>query len=373
MKVLHVNCNYFGHNAVHRNMIEIMNKNDDLDNYVFSPVTQDCNIKLNKKIIASKCINKLDRLFFFNKSRKIRKSLIKKLDISSFNIIHAYTVFTDGNVAYELFKKYNIPYVVAVRNTDVNAFFKYMFHLRRRGVKILQNASKIFFLSKAYQNLVIEKYIPQSMRDEIIKKCVIIPNGINNYWLENINNDEMCISKNKQELNQKIIKIVYAGEINKNKNLITTCKTVDFLKQKDWNVEYIVVGKIKDKGIYNAIKNSINYKGVLSKEKLLLLYRRAHIFVMPSHKETFGLVYAEAMSQGLPVVYSKGQGFDMQFNEGIVGYSVQCDDYKDISDKIIKIIKNYDNISNNCKRHCTTFDWKVICDKYYHIYKEIIK
>lgn len=40
---------------------------------------------------------------------------------------------------------------------------------------------------------------------------------------------------------------------------------------------------------------------------------------MPSHKETFGLVYAEAMSQGLPIIYTKNQGFDGQFPDGYVG------------------------------------------------------
>ena len=68
---------------------------------------------------------------------------------------------------------------------------------------------------------------------------------------------------------------------------------------------------------------------------------------MPSKTETFGLVYAEAMSQGLPVIYTRGQGFDGQFEEGEVGYSVDCKDKKEISMKIIDIINNYDVISRN--------------------------
>jgi len=47
---------------------------------------------------------------------------------------------------------------------------------------------------------------------------------------------------------------------------------------------------------------------------------------MPSITETFGLVYAEALSQGLPVLYTRGQGFDRQFEEGEVGYAVDCFD-----------------------------------------------
>ena len=40
-------------------------------------------------------------------------------------------------------------------------------------------------------------------------------------------------------------------------------------------------------------------------------------FCLPSHAETFGLVYVEAMSQGLPIIY-EGQGFDKQFQDGEV-------------------------------------------------------
>ena len=39
------------------------------------------------------------------------------------------------------------------------------------------------------------------------------------------------------------------------------------------------------------------------KNKLLEHYRSCDIFIMPSKTETFGLVYVEAMSQGLPCLY----------------------------------------------------------------------
>jgi glycosyltransferase involved in cell wall biosynthesis len=42
--------------------------------------------------------------------------------------------------------------------------------------------------------------------------------------------------------------------------------------------------------------------GVVPKERVAALYRDADVFVMPSHKETYGTVYGEAMAAGLPVV-----------------------------------------------------------------------
>ena len=55
---------------------------------------------------------------------------------------------------------------------------------------------------------------------------------------------------------------------------------------------------------------------------------------MPSFPETFGLVYVEAMSQGLPIIYTKGQGIDGYFEDGKVGYPVNTKDSNDIVKKL---------------------------------------
>ena len=92
---------------------------------------------------------------------------------------------------------------------------------------------------------------------------------------------------------------------------------------------------------------------------------------MPSITETFGLVYAEAMSQGLPLIYTRNQGFDGQFPEGIVGYNVNCYDAREIADKIIKINKDYKSISQNCITLSSEFSWEKISGKYHGIYRSI--
>ena len=45
--------------------------------------------------------------------------------------------------------------------------------------------------------------------------------------------------------------------------------------------------------------------------------RSCSVFAMPSIFETFGLVYLEALSQNLPVVYTKGQGIDGMFDNTV--------------------------------------------------------
>ena len=44
----------------------------------------------------------------------------------------------------------------------------------------------------------------------------------------------------------------------------------------------------------------------------------------------------------MPVIYTRGQGFDGQFEDGEVGYSVNCFDAEEIADRIEDVINNYD-------------------------------
>ena len=69
-------------------------------------------------------------------------------------------------------------------------------------------------------------------------------------------------------------------------------------------------------------------------ENFIKYFIESDIFVMPSRYETFGLVYVEALSQGLPVIYTRGQGFDGQIPDGEVGYSVKCNDVNEIAEKL---------------------------------------
>lgn len=366
MRILHINCNYIG-TTLHQLMIEHL---DALgyDNQVFVP-TYDKNIaviKPNDNVYVSECFNKWDRLVFDYKQQKIINAIEEHYDVSSFDLIHAYTLYTDGNAARVLSEKYGVPFVVAVRNTDVNDFFKKMIHLRKRGLKTLLAAKDVFFLSEAYRRQVFKKYVPQKYQEKIKKKTRIIPNGIDEFWFENTLEQDKVIDK-------KHIKLVYAGRIDKNKNIPTTQKAMDILRKQGYETTLTVVGKIQDEKEFQIIKNApyTTCLSVMPKEKLIDVYRASDIFVMPSFTESFGLVYAEAMSQGLPVIYSKGQGFDNQFPEGVVGYHVDSGSPDDVAKGIKLVVENYEQIKTNCVANVSIFEWSKIVEKYKYVYNNL--
>lgn len=366
MRVLHINCNYIG-TTLHQLMIENL---DALgyENQVFVP-TYDKKlsvIKPNSNVCVCECFNKWDRLVFDYKQQKIKKGLEANINVKDYELIHAYTLFTDGNCARKLSKKYGIPYVVAVRNTDVNDFFRLMPHLRKRGMQIMADASAVFFLSDAYRKQVFEKYLPQEYRETIQEKIHIIPNGIDEFWFENTPESEKIIDK-------KSIKLIYAGRIDRNKNIQTTQKAMEILRRRGYETSLTVVGKVQDEKEFKIIQKDryTSYLSAMLKEDLIKVYRASDIFVMPSYTESFGLVYAEAMSQGLPVIYSKGQGFDNQFQEGVVGYHVSAYDPEDVADGLRRIVDTFSEIQKNVVQASKIFNWKNITKQYDSVYRII--
>lgn len=372
MRVLHINCNYMG-TKLHQIMIEHLDPYVE-ENKVFCPIYSGSELatKPNENVVVSNCFTLTDRAFFFQKQRKIISSLESKIDVLKYDLMHAYTLFTDGNTAYELSRKYGIPYVVAIRSTDLQ-FFKYRPYLKKRGLEILNNASKVFFLSDTTRSFVIEHYVPNQMREKIYQKSKVIPNGIDDFWLNN------CYAEREYEeiqkrLNSKKINVVCVSQIIKRKNIPFLQRSIMSLNKQGWDIHLTVIGKVVNKREFARIIKDQNttYVDPIPKEKLIEYYRAADLFALPSKGETFGLVYAEAMSQGLPVIYSKDEGFDGQFPEGVVGYHVNPNDPLDIVMQLKKLCNEYERISIACSRKCKNFLWDDIARTYSKIYSEVL-
>lgn len=367
MKVLHINANY-----VFVKLFELHKKYLDefVLNTVYAPYRKSrkrVSYAENDGIVPSQCVEKWHRYAFLYKEKVIFDNLISNINPASYDLVNAHSLFTDGYIAYKLKEKYGISYAVVVSNTDLNAFFKYRKNLKHIGIKILQKASAVIFISEAYRESVITKYVPKKLKESIWDKSYIIPFGIDSFWFENVYFDHRF---DNDELN-----IVCVGAVNCNKNITSVIKAVEKLNAEGIKSHLDVAGRPENEKIIKKIQECkySDYHGLLNREELLKLYRKNNIFVLPSHTETFGLVYAEAMSQGLPVIYTKGQGFDRQFADGTVGYAVDSHSVDDICDKIKLVWKNAECLSKNALGKVGKFEWEKVAEEYFKVYKNVVE
>ncbi|MBO8440457.1 MAG: glycosyltransferase family 4 protein [bacterium] len=308
----------------------------------------------------------MDRLLFFPKQQFLYNDASKLMSEFNIDIIHAHTLFSNGWMAYRLKRKYDIPYIVAVRSTDVYTFFRRMPHLRKLGLRVLCSADIVVFLSSTLRNVLENKYIPDEYRALVSSKSIVIPNGIDPLFIEN-----------KWESHKKIsdtVNVIFIGRIDKRKNLPVLVKACDIINNQGRKVHLKVIGNIFDSKIaeFALSHQYVEYIPFSSPQKIIGHLRSSDVLVVPSLRETFGLVYAEAMSQGVPVIYSCGEGFDGQFADGEVGYAVDPHSPDDIAEKINKVICNHGRLSENCISLVDKFDWRNISSRYFSVYDSIV-
>ena len=316
---------------------------------------------MDENVVHCECFQKYDRYTYFHKQRKIRKALLREVEIGSYDLIHSHTFFNGGWVVKRIWKQFGIPYVVTVRNTDLNSFLRVP-GFRMIARSIAREAIAIQFLSEAYETAFLQKCFSQSERTAIKEKCRIIVNGAEAFWLENRGKPKSPHSGT--------LRLICVGKIDRNKNMETVVKVAEARIKKGLDTRLVVIGQVVDPSVYKVLQNNpiVTMIPYQKKETLLQYYRDSDIFVMPSYSESFGRVYVEAMSQGLPVIYTRGQGFDGQFSEGEVGFSVKADDVEEITEAVERILARYEQISANCITACGRFDWNEIAvqlDEFY--------
>ncbi len=73
------------------------------------------------------------------------------------------------------------------------------------------------------------------------------------------------------------------------------------------------------------------------------------------------------------MLYTRGQGFDGQFPDGVVGFTIDPNDPEAIADRIEAILADLPRFSRAALEGSAKFDWDAITQTYEALYKEVAK
>lgn len=264
--------------------------------------------------------------------------IINKKDLDRFDIIHAHKLTYEGYIAYLLNVKFNIPYCVSIRATDFKVI-KFRRDLKRKYKKIILNSEKIFCISYWMVD-ELRKTFGEETISEIESKITILPNIIDKkeYKFNTLTN-------NKYVTIFKITK----GNI-KRKNIKRTLLALKYLEDGT-TLDIIGDGsgyKDLEKFIQNnGLEDRVNLKGKMNNSKILEILGEYKCLIMCSLQETFGLVYVEALINGVPIIYNKGTGIDGFFDN--IGKAVNGKSIKSIRESIEDMNCNFKEYKKNVK------------------------
>lgn len=239
--------------------------------------------------------------------------------------------------------------------------------------------SRIEFNTLSYSNQIIvdTDYVANQI-NQLYKKgkikqlpdMYVIPQGINKNYLS-------LETSPQEDL------ILSVGAISERKGHLYLLQTFEQVCVIRPNSQLIIAGSLTDQKYYNVLteyvsrslyKNNITIYTNLPQEDIFALYQKAKIFALHSQEESQGIVFAEAMAVGLPIVATKVGGIPYVVEEGKNGFLCQYGDTQTMAKMIIQLLNDkqlYDNISSHVHQIAQSYDWKHIAKQVENLYKNL--
>lgn len=125
-------------------------------------------------------------------------------------------------------------------------------------------------------------------------------------------------------------------------------QSVHDLKHRYPYLKYLIVGKydVPEKARLDIIINRLDLKqqiifaGFIPDEELAQHYNLADLYIMPSQKEGFGIVFIEAMFYGKPVIAGNKDGSVDALQNGALGILVNPESQQQITDAIVEVLND---------------------------------
>lgn len=231
--------------------------------------------------------------------------------------------------------------------------------------KIL-NCAKQIIVDTHYVAKQIEVY-KQSGFIKQIPQMHVIPQGINEKFLE----------LQSSPTSRTILSV---GSISKRKGHLYLLQAFDLLCQKLSDVNLVIAGVLAEQSYYQEImayvQNSPNADKIkiltdLPQEELFKLYTQAQIFALHTQEESQGIVFAEAMATGMPVVSTNVGGVPYVVQNEECGLLSSYTDIETFMNNIYSLLTNfnkYESMATSARRSALRYKWNNIADEVIKVY-----
>jgi len=253
-----------------------------------------------------------------------RKAIKLGMAYSDTTIIHAHGAVLNGTLAYLIAKKLNVPFVVTEHTGPYS---------RILNSWIKSNISKFVF-NKAAKVLVVSEH----QKNEVLK-LGISPKKVEVSY-NPINSNVFKVDASRSSKN-----ITFVSRLDEFKGGLRTLKAFHRIGNNYPDYQLTIVGEgeechqIKNYITNNNLQGKVILKGMLTKSEIAEIFTASSFFVFPSRFETFGLVVAEALSCGLPVVCTNRTA-PKEFVNNKNGILVQPDSIEEIATAMEQLIVN---------------------------------
>jgi glycosyltransferase involved in cell wall biosynthesis len=233
----------------------------------------------------------------------LRQELNRMAQHSPSSLIHSHGVWLPVNHwASRIARRYGIPLIIHPRGMLEPWALDYKAWKKRIAMALYQRsdleAANVLVATSAaeYENLRMI-----GLRQPI----AIIPNGVQLDVVSESGLHPVSVNNDKRT-------VLFLSRIHPKKGLLNLVQAWTQLAPQDWRLclagpnEGGHLNEVMDLVREKGITESVEYVGELDGENKASCYRGADLFVLPTYSENFGVVVAEALAYGLPVITTRG-------------------------------------------------------------------
>tara|TARA_B110001450_G_scaffold206699_1_gene196896 strand:- start:7303 stop:8445 length:1143 start_codon:yes stop_codon:yes gene_type:complete len=254
------------------------------------------------------------------------------------DIVHVNSLWPQTLIWYFIFSVFHrIPIVLSPRGTLSDWALGYKAWKKKLGMTFyrifLFRKIKLFVASSNFERSDILKNIKSP-------NVAIVPNPLRI--------DAAQVRKLRKKKERSPVNVMlFLGRINRIKRVDHLVDCFIKANPKDWK---LVIAGPDEQGSINTIMDSVTQSDLRSKivyvgsvaensEDKLTLFANADVVVLPSYSENFGIVIAEALACGIPVVATKGTPWESIITNNCGWY------IDDTQEALISTIKEIENTS----------------------------
>ena len=231
------------------------------------------------------------------------------------DLIHAHRICVDGELARDISNFSGKPYIVSTQREE-DRFRNAIERACTR--KIVEDAACVTSLSP---------YAAERIEEHTGVRAQVIPYGIEDHFLQNQPTEPKPVPRK--------VRFITVCRLVKLKNIDVVLESLGKL-HGDYDFAFTIVGDGPERKALEALTHTLGlekrvcFAGYMDRRRIQDMLLAHDVFVMASAPETYGLVYAEAMAAGLPIICSRSHGFHGHFAEEREGFSVQPGDVIDL-------------------------------------------
>ena len=269
-------------------------------------------------------------------------------------------------VAYLVSKMHKIKYVATCHGSDIGEVADGVIGTLPKGRKeivivALGNAKCVIVPS---QSLLTDtqKYCPRN-------KIIVVYNAVDLDFFK--------------PTNRKIFKrrtVISIGALNKRKGHEYVLKAIPKVLKKNKDIDFLIVGKgpeeqnIKKLAKELNILDNVTFIDFIPEEQLPLYYSSSEFFVLATLYDSFGIVFAEAMACGIPVVSTNVGGVPEVVGEG--GILVEPRNPDQLAEAMLKLLNDENlrqELSKKALEQAKKFSIENRINKIEEIYRKVMQ